>query len=121
MPWTSKHHETHLSPVEVLIAIALRFSREARIHSVPEMCDAEPRIRNYSGNCRKQAITLIMRGKSLDNGRCKWSWQTAYPSTLPQERFWGSACDHTGAALLTPCCCGHSRMPPHPRPRLEPP
>ena len=55
MPWTSKHHETHLSPVEVLIAIALRFSREARVHSVPEMCDAEPRIRNYS------AVTVVTR------------------------------------------------------------
>ena len=39
MPWTSKHHETRLSPVEVLIAIAPRFSRETRVHA--RMCDAE--------------------------------------------------------------------------------
>ncbi len=53
MPWTSKHHETHLSPVEVLIAIAPRFSREARVRA--GMCDAEPQIRNYS------AVTVVNR------------------------------------------------------------
>jgi hypothetical protein len=43
----------HLSPVEVLIAIAPRFSREARVRAVPEMCDAAPRIRSYS------AVTVV--------------------------------------------------------------
>jgi len=48
MPWTSTNHETRLSPVEVLITIAARFSLEARVRAVPEMCDAAPRIRSYS-------------------------------------------------------------------------
>jgi len=55
MPWTSTNHERRLSPVEVLIAIAPGFSREARVRAVLEMCDAAPRIRSYS------AVTVVNR------------------------------------------------------------
>jgi hypothetical protein len=50
MPWTSKRRETRLSPVEVLLAIAPRFSREARARA--GSATLNPNQEPLCGNCR---------------------------------------------------------------------